>query len=132
MYFLIQIPKEIMRKLHRVFPVSGNKWIFWMWKQPGTAYFQAQKIQIHCLSAQEIPHELYVSGTRKCQLNHRISVCCKHYDFYVKKLKLHLNFLFRVSTALKYPQIQISHGIHSSRQYLEQSTNNYNDIRMYC
>jgi len=26
-----------------VFPVSGNKWIFWMWKQPGTAYFQAQK-----------------------------------------------------------------------------------------
>ena len=93
---------------------------------PGCGNNQAQHISrhgnpnIHCLSAQEIPHELYVSGTRKCQLNHRISVCCKHYVFYVKKLKLHLNFLFRVSTALKYPQIQISQGIHSSRQYLEQ------------
>jgi len=44
-----------------VFLVNGNKWISWMWKQQGTAYFQAQKI--HCLSQKEILHKLYVSGT---------------------------------------------------------------------
>ena len=43
-------------------------------------------------------------------VDHEVSV------FYAMSIKLHLSFFFCVSTALKYPQIQISLGIHSSRQ----------------